>query len=74
MSLDTQPARKLTSRELAKILSGTVGALAEWNDADDIFDALKFFQDHEDGLREVWAQTRRMSAEILKAQGQEGPS
>jgi hypothetical protein len=38
--LSAEPARKLTSRELAKIFSGLIGSLAAWNDVDDVLAAI----------------------------------
>lgn len=46
--LDTRPARRLTSREIAKLLSSILGGLVGggWCQVEDIFAALDHFQEH----------------------------
>lgn len=46
--LDTRPARRLTSREIAKILSSVIGGICAdgWCRVEDVFAALDHFQEH----------------------------
>jgi len=48
MSLNTEAARPLTSREIAKILSSVLGGLAEWCEPLEIMRALRHFDEHEE--------------------------
>jgi hypothetical protein len=46
MSLDIRPARSLTSREIAKIVSSVFFGFTSWCDIKDIFDAMDHFSEH----------------------------
>jgi hypothetical protein len=48
--LSTEPARKLTSRECARILCGCVGALCESADPEDLRTAVLWTAEHFDDL------------------------
>lgn len=61
MSLSPDPARPLTSREIAKIISGVVGSLAEWCDPAEIEKAFEHFHENADLYREVWRRVRDAS-------------
>lgn len=46
--LTSKPARKLTDREVAKILGGTVGCMLEMSDPDTVRKALEWTLEHWD--------------------------
>lgn len=54
MSLDTRPARPLTSREIAKLISAQLGALAEWCEPKEIEAAMGHFHEHAETYAKAW--------------------
>lgn len=56
--LTKEPARQLTDREIAKIISGVLGSLAEWNDVDAIMRALKHIEVNKNEYREMLVQIK----------------
>lgn len=54
MSLSTEPARPLTSREIAKIISGTLGGLAAWCSPDELLAAIDHLHEHRAYYLKVW--------------------
>lgn len=56
--LTRQPARPLTSREIARIISGLVGGLAQWCSPTEITAALDHLHQHRATYLEMW---RRVS-------------
>ena len=65
--LDPRPARRLTSREVCKVLGGVIGGMAmDMAGDDEIFTALEFILKH----RESYAQMFRAQRAALEAQKQ----
>lgn len=54
MSLDTRPAKPLTSREIAKVIASVCGGLAQWCDPADIEAAFGHFHQHADTYKKAW--------------------
>jgi len=52
--LDTRPARPLTSREIAKLLSGFLCGLAPWCKPSEIESAIRHFGENLPTYRQVW--------------------
>lgn len=51
MSLDKEPARPLTSREIAKIISGILTGFVEWCDTDAVCDVLDYLAEHKEAYK-----------------------
>jgi len=62
IKLNTEPARPLTSREIAKVLAGVLGTLAGWCDPADIETAMNHFYTHAEAYRKQWRMTHALSA------------
>lgn len=54
MALHPDPARKLTSREITKIVAGVYGSFAGWCDVEDLMEAIKHFHKHRDSYRDMF--------------------
>lgn len=57
--LHAAPARPLTSREIAKIISGLVGSLAQWCEPAEIEAAFAHFHEHAERYSEAWRVVHR---------------
>lgn len=49
-------ARALTSREIAKVISGLLGSFAEFCEPSEICDAMSHFHDYADRYRDAWVE------------------
>lgn len=54
--LDRMPARPLTSREVAKIVSGLMAGMIEWCGSKTMIDALDHFIKYRDKYIEIWVE------------------
>lgn len=52
--LNKQPARPLTSREIAKIVSGIMTGFIEWCDSEEVIKALDHFIEHRNKYVAIW--------------------
>lgn len=66
MALDSEPARPLSSREIAKIVSGILGTLAEFCEPSDICDAMAHFHDHAQTYEKAWREIHRHRAMLME--------
>lgn len=54
MALDKNPARTLTSREIAKVVGSILGGMADWCDPKEIMDAVNHFHEHREKYKDIW--------------------
>lgn len=54
MALNSDTARPLTSREIAKILAGTLDSLATWCRPTDLVDAIEHLWEHLPKYEQLW--------------------
>lgn len=66
MSLDSRPARQLTSREAAKIIGAVCGGLLDMVDVDDLCDAIEHFHEHRASYRAYWEAMKKSGVELRK--------
>ncbi len=60
MPLHPDPARPLTSREIAKMVSSLLGGLAEYCEVDEIMDALDHFTENRKVYKETFETIKGM--------------
>lgn len=71
--IDRKPARPLTSREIAKIVSGLLGGLAGWCDPDDIAAAIEHFHENRELYLQTWRQSQKMIRDAQAAAESQNP-
>lgn len=69
MSLDPNAARPLTSREIAKAISGLLGGLSSFCHPRAIADALDHFNNHRDAYMRAWHAGYGADPEAIEEQG-----
>ena len=66
MPLSRDPARPLTSREIAKAVSGLLGGLAAWCDPEEIDRAMEHFQQNRALYLGTWREVNKQAAAAAK--------
>lgn len=63
-TIDSRPARPLTSREISKIMTSILGGLVEWCGSAPVCESIDFLVEHRDGVKNDFKQIEIMMEEI----------